>query len=123
LDQGVEILVANEEEGEEFASSNNEEVMLNKLAEFSKIAVLKLGSKGVQIQEDKNVVIVKSTPVKALATTGAGDSWMAGFLAGLLKGGTLKSAGEFGNKVGAEMVQVLGAGLSKAAWMDLKKEM
>jgi sugar/nucleoside kinase (ribokinase family) len=123
LNAGVGVLVANEEEGEEFAQSNDETLMLAKLANFAEIAVLKLGSKGVKVKSGNETSVVKSSPVKALDTTGAGDSWMAGFIAAILKGRTLSESAEFGNKVGAEMVQVLGAGLSAAKWTELKKEL
>jgi sugar/nucleoside kinase (ribokinase family) len=123
LSNGVGVLVANEEEGEEFASSSEESVMLSKLAEFAEIAVLKLGSKGVQLKKGDSVEVVKSNSVKALDTTGAGDSWMAGFIAAILQGKSLSASAEFGNKVGAEMVQVLGAGLPASKWEDLKKEL
>lgn len=121
LSKGVGVLVANEEEGEEFAASSDEATMLSKLAEFAEIAVLKLGSKGVQLKKGNVVEVVKSNPVKALDTTGAGDSWMAGFVAAILEGKSLAASAEFGNKVGAEMVQVLGAGLSEEKWIELKK--
>jgi sugar/nucleoside kinase (ribokinase family) len=123
LSDGVGILVANEEEGEQFASSKDEKVMLAKLAEFAEIAVLKLGSKGVRVQQASNVYDVKSTPVVALDTTGAGDSWMAGFLTGVINGKDLDKSAQFGNQVGAEMVQVLGAGLSVEKWIELKKDL
>lgn len=123
LSVGVGVLVANEEEGEEFAESNDKTLILTKLGKFAKIAVLKLGSRGVQIKRGAEISVVKSKPVKALDTTGAGDSWMAGFIAAILKGKELPEAAEFGNRVGAEMVQVLGAGLPKSKWDELKKEL
>ena len=48
---------------------------------------------------------------------------MAGFVAAILQGNSLTASAEFGNKVGAEMVQVLGAGLTVSKWAELKKDL
>jgi 2-dehydro-3-deoxygluconokinase len=48
-------------------------------------------------------------PVRALDTTGAGDSFNAGFLAGWLKGATPERAVELGRAVAAQVVQHMGA--------------
>jgi sugar/nucleoside kinase (ribokinase family) len=42
-------------------------------------------------------------------TLGAGDTWTAGFLCGLLRGWDLERVARFANAVGACCVQALGA--------------
>jgi sugar/nucleoside kinase (ribokinase family) len=46
--------------------------------------------------------------VTAVDTSGAGDAWVAGFLAGLLRGRDLEQAGRLGNAMGAMCVTAIG---------------
>ncbi len=52
---------------------------------------------------------VPALPVTVVDTLGAGDSWCAGFLTGLLRGWELEKTARFANAVGASCVQALGA--------------
>ncbi len=72
---------------------------------------LKLGGRGCYLQENKGDTgnIVPPYKVKAVDTTGAGDSFCAGFIAGLVKGMDFISCGRFANAVGAHCVSELGA--------------
>jgi sugar/nucleoside kinase (ribokinase family) len=54
--------------------------------------------------------------IKAIDTTGAGDYWAAGFLTGWLKKKPLKDCAAMGARLGAEIVQVIGADLDEATW-------
>lgn len=72
------------------------------------IAGVKLGSGGCHILADDGEAHIPIYKVDAVDTSGAGDSWAAGFLTGLLKGwGTLTCA-KFGNAVAAHCVQAVG---------------
>ncbi len=75
-----------------------------------KVAI-KLGDRGCYLQENKGDkgIIVPPFKVKAIDTTGAGDSFCAGFIAGLVKGMDFVSCGRFANAVGAHCVSALGA--------------
>ena len=53
-------------------------------------------------------------------TTGAGDTWAAGFLAGYLKGLDVAVCGRLGAQTGAVVVQVMGAQLSRDTWLGLR---
>jgi sugar/nucleoside kinase (ribokinase family) len=62
-------------------------------------------------------------PVKAervVDTTGAGDSWAAGFLYGHLRGQSLAAAGSLGSLLGSETVQHLGASIPDQHWPRLR---
>ncbi|NLB80646.1 MAG: carbohydrate kinase family protein [Clostridiaceae bacterium] len=76
----------------------------------SKVAI-KLGSKGCYLQDGKNKkpVIVPPYKVQAVDTTGAGDSFCAGFITALVKGMSFTECGYFANAVGAHCVSALGA--------------
>ncbi|MCC6414684.1 MAG: adenosine kinase, partial [Opitutaceae bacterium] len=55
-------------------------------------------------------------------TTGAGDSWAAGFLYGHLRGASLSAAGAIGSLLGSETVQHLGASIPDLHWPRLQTQ-
>jgi len=69
---------------------------------------LKLGAEGCWIQDSQRKVHVPAFKVEVVDTSGAGDAWVAGFLAGLLQGWDLERAGRFGNAMGAMCVTAIG---------------
>jgi sugar/nucleoside kinase (ribokinase family) len=76
-----------------------------------KTVVIKLGKKGcfIKDQNGEKHLIPTYTKVKAVDTTGAGDSFVAGFLTGLTKGWNLYECGKFANAVGTHCVMAAGA--------------
>ena len=81
------------------------------LAMGVKIAVIKLGKQGCFIKDlngEKHWIPTYSK-IKAVDTTGAGDSFVAGFLTGLTKGWSLYECGKFANAVGTHCVMATGA--------------
>ena len=76
-----------------------------------KTVVIKLGKKGCFIKDLKGEkhLIPTYTKIKAVDTTGAGDSFVAGFLTGLTKGWNLYECGKFANAVGTHCVMAAGA--------------
>jgi sugar/nucleoside kinase (ribokinase family) len=70
--------------------------------------VIKLGPLGSRWISPGRVVEEPSIPVKALDTTGAGDAFNAGFLAGLLSGLSPRRALRLGNTVGARSTMAVG---------------
>lgn len=73
--------------------------------------VIKLGSRGCYMREtkDSQPVIIPCFKVKAVDTTGAGDSFCAGFLSAMAKGLSFEECGRFANAVGAHCVMAMGA--------------
>ncbi|HSD98601.1 MAG TPA: PfkB family carbohydrate kinase [Patescibacteria group bacterium] len=62
-----------------------------------KIIITTLGEKGSMIQENTKIYTIPVVRVKKVAaTTGAGDSWRGGFLAGLKRGFDLQTCGQMG---------------------------
>lgn len=76
-----------------------------------KHVVIKMGSSGsyVQTEPDTQGVLIPAYKVKALDTTGAGDSFCAGFTYGLSHGMDAYEAADFANAVGAHCVMEIGA--------------
>lgn len=111
----VEILIANEDEAKAFTGKEPGEA-LEQMAQKVPIAVVKLGAEGALIARGSERVRVQAIAATAIDTTGAGDLWASGFLAGWLKGLPLGEAGRWGSLCAGEVVQILGAHLSGAVW-------
>jgi len=89
---------------------NPEEVAKFLLDEGVGVVGLKMGERGCMVRSAKGDRIdISSLPVKAVDALGAGDAWVAGFLAGLVKGWDLERCARFANAVGACCVLALGA--------------
>jgi sugar/nucleoside kinase (ribokinase family) len=71
--------------------------------------VLKLGHRGCAIYTADGELTVPAFDVPVVDTTGAGDCFVAGFLAEWLRGSTFEDAARFANAVGALVVQHVGA--------------
>ncbi len=76
-----------------------------------KVVVIKVGSDGCYIKtaDGETYKIPVYTGIDVKDTTGAGDSFCAGFLSGLSRGLTLEECGRLGNAVGAHCVMEVGA--------------
>ncbi len=85
------------------------------LAEGVKILVLKRGAKGAKIITRGEDFFVPAPKVEAVDTTGAGDVFAAGFLAGLLNGLDLEKSGKLASLLAARSV----TGYGRSAYPDL----
>lgn len=111
----VDIVFANEKEA--FALTGMEpEDALHFLAERCDIAVVKVGAKGALVQHRDQVVVIPPMKAEVVDTTGAGDMWAAGFLAGLVKGESLQKCGMMGAIVAKNIIEVVGAKMDAARW-------
>ena len=73
-------------------------------------AVIKCGKKGCIIQTKDKCTEIPAFPVAKVAdSTGAGDTFVAGFLYGLSRGFSVEQCGSFGNAVASCTVEALGA--------------
>lgn len=71
--------------------------------------IVKLGERGAYVESNTEAAFVEGFPVKKVVDPiGAGDSFAAGVLSGLLKGDSLPEAVRKGNASGAITVQVSG---------------
>jgi sugar/nucleoside kinase (ribokinase family) len=66
--------------------------------------VVKLGAEGCYIDSGGWAEFVKSEPVNAADTTGAGDAFAGGFLASILKGRSLLQAARRGNEMARSLI-------------------
>ena len=114
----VDIVFANEKEA--FALTGMEpEAALHYLADRCQIAVVKVGAKGAFVQRGQEMVIVPPMEANVVDTTGAGDMWAAGFLAGWVKGENLQRCGMMGAIVAKNIIEVVGAKMDDARWKKI----
>lgn len=74
-----------------------------------KNVITTLGDKGAVIQEKEKVYEIKPVQVAAVvSTTGAGDAWRGGFLAGLQRGLPIQVCGQMGAVAGSFAVEHYG---------------
>lgn len=77
-----------------------------------KKVIITLGRNGVYVNDGEKSDIIPAFKVQAIDTTGAGDAFNGGLLAGLSKGMDIWEASKFGNAVGALSVQKVGTTVS-----------
>jgi sugar/nucleoside kinase (ribokinase family) len=116
---GIDILFANADEAAAWNPAGPE-AALEELARQVAVVAVKLGKDGALIASGSQRVRVAAETVQAIDTTGAGDSWAAGFLAGYLRGLPLHQCGRLGSLSGAAVVQVMGAQLPRQSWLGVK---
>ena len=116
----VDIVFANEQEALALTGMEPEKA-LHYIAERCEIAVVKIGAKGAYIQRGDEIVTIPPMKADVVDTTGAGDMWAAGFLAGLVKGENLQKCGMMGAIVAKNIIEVMGAKMDDERWDNIHK--
>lgn len=114
----VDIVFANEQEALALTGMEPENA-LHYIAERCEIAVVKIGAKGAYIQRGNEIVTIPPMKADVVDTTGAGDMWAAGFLAGLVKGENLQKCGMMGAIVAKNIIEVMGAKMDDERWDNI----
>jgi sugar/nucleoside kinase (ribokinase family) len=86
----IDVFLPNETEITAVAGVEGVEAALKKLANLDLIAAVKLGARGGAVQLKNKLIYAPALPVRLVDTTGAGDSFDAGFLYGYLNGWDLE---------------------------------
>ena len=115
----LDIVFANEEEAKAFTSLEDPVEALHQMAKICEIAIVKVGSKGAYVQQGDQVVKIDPIPAKVIDTTGAGDLWAAGFMAGLVQGKSLETCAKMGATVAANIIEVIGAKMDEKRWQKI----
>lgn len=121
LEDRLDIVFANEQEAQVLTGLEDPEAALYYIGERCQIAVVKVGAKGAFIQRGNEVVTIPPMPADVIDTTGAGDMWASGFLAGLVKGEPLQKCGMMGAIVAKNIIEVMGAKMDDERWNDIHK--
>lgn len=96
--------------------TNNEQSVFNAMARLEQAGyasmVVTLGERGVRLRNAGQTHVIPARPVIAVDTTGAGDAFIGGLVAGLLSDMVLKHAAEFANVAASISVTRQGAAVS-----------
>lgn len=116
----VDIVFANEDEAKAFTCEAEPVNALQAISELCKLAVVKIGTRGALIKRGGDVVHVGiMAAAKRVDTTGAGDFYAAGFLAGLCSGLTLRQCGTIGAITAGKVIEVVGTTFGEGAWDEV----
>lgn len=121
IKNSIDIVFANEEEAKSFTGKEPLEA-LDEIAEMCEIAVVKVGKHGSYIKRGSELVKIGTIEAKAIDTTGAGDSYAAGFFYGLTKGYDLETCGKIAALVSGKVVEIMGANLPDDRWPEIHSE-
>ena len=102
------ILFPNAEEAAILAGSDDAETQCARLAALYPLVVIKRGAAGCEAAERSRRWRVAARPVEAIDTTGAGDAFVAAFLAAHLKGADVETALEQAAAAGAAASTTVG---------------
>lgn len=104
----IDILFMNETEAIHYSRKKEVIDAIKDFGKTCKLVVAKLGKKGSIAVKDGHIYEAASYSVEAIDTTGAGDSFNAGFVYGFLKGKSIEEALKYGNACGGLSVTALG---------------
>jgi sugar/nucleoside kinase (ribokinase family) len=108
----VDFWIPSIEEGKILTGEDDKEKMVKRFREAgaNNIVGIKLGAEGCYLTDKENSYTIPAFKVpQVIDTTGAGDSFLAGFLTAQIRKSGLLEAGRLGNAVGSFAVQALGA--------------
>ena len=108
MDEFVDILFCNETEGAIMSNADDAEEQLKYLSKSVNHIILTLGSRGSMICLDNEKTAIKAFEVQAVDTTGAGDSFAAGYLYGLTNNYSVIDAGNLASFCAATIVSHVG---------------
>lgn len=115
--QYVDYLFANDEEARLLTEEENvEEAAARLYCAGAKHVIIKCGAEGCYVYaKEKAFWSCALRGVRCVDTTGAGDSFAAGFIHALLKGDSLEGCAEYANRCGGRAAEAIGA----TEWLDL----
>ena len=106
----TDIFISSETELNKMMGEKDTNKSLEKVLEMGpSVIAMTRGSKGVLVADKNNRYEIPPYKVNVVDTTGAGDSFTAGFLTGYLEGKNLEICGKLGNANAAILIQNIGA--------------
>ena len=116
----VDIAFLNETEAKEFTGLEPEEAVVE-IGNRVKVAVVKIGKEGSLVSADGIVTYIPGFPAEAVDTTGAGDTFAAGFLYGYCQGWEMEKAGKLGSLMAARIVEKKGVKIDELDVEEIQK--
>lgn len=117
----VDFLFVNEGEAAELSGKSNPHAAARELSRRAACAVVKLGSKGAVLARGGDLVTEPGRRVRAVDTTGAGDSFAAGFVSAFLGGEADQQCLKQGNACGALSTRAVGGTAGQPDQKELSK--
>jgi sugar/nucleoside kinase (ribokinase family) len=106
----MDVLLLNEEEANYLTGTADMHKALEILLERVKVVVIKRGAQGaIGKSRGGDLIEVPASATKVVDTTGAGDSFAAGFIASFVRDGDVEKALQSGANVAAHCVAIVGA--------------
>ena len=104
----LDVMLMNETECLHYTGGADAEAGAKRIAEKAGMAVIKCGRKGSLLVQGQTVIRMPGIPVKVMDSTGAGDSFNAGFISAWLAGKPLATCLQTGNICGGLSTTALG---------------
>lgn len=119
VEDGVDIVVADDEEIYELLRTDNIEDTVRILSEYDNLFAVTRSEKGSVIIQGKQKILQSATPVeKVVDTTGAGDAYTAGFLFGYTQEKSLEECARLGTFCATKVIQQVGARIERGVLDD-----
>ena len=101
--QNVDVFFPSWQEARDLTGARSPEAALRRLAEMNPRAILgvKLGAQGCIVRDGDSQRKIAAHQVQVIDATGAGDAFLAAFVAGLLRSQPLEECAKLGNAAGA----------------------
>ena len=107
----IDYITPNEDEARFFSGRETPEEMADVFLSYGvRNVIVKLGGRGCLLRGEEGTLALPACRVHAVDATGAGDNFLAGFAAELLRGASAQEALRFANACGAICTTAVGAG-------------
>ena len=118
----VDIVFANEDEARAFSGEEEPVNALQYISTMCDLVIVKIGMRGALIKQGSEVSHVGiMAAAKRVDTTGAGDFYAAGFLAGMCEGLSLRQCGTIGAITAGKVIEIVGTTPTEEAWDDVAR--
>ena len=118
----VDIVFANEDEARVFSGEEEPVNALQYISTMCDLVIVKIGMRGALIKQGGEVSHVGiMAAAKRVDTTGAGDFYAAGFMAGMCEGLSLRQCGTIGSITAGKVIEIVGTTPTEEAWEDVDR--
>lgn len=122
ISEYVDIVFANEDEARAFSGEEEPVNALQYISTMCDLVIVKIGMRGALIKQSSEVSHVGiMAAAKRVDTTGAGDFYAAGFLAGMCEGLSLRQCGTIGAITAGKVIEIVGTTPTEEAWDDVAR--
>ena len=122
ISEYVDIVFANEDEARAFSGEEEPVNALQYISTMCDLVIVKIGMRGALIKQGNEVSHVGiMAAAKRVDTTGAGDFYAAGFMAGMCEGLSLRQCGTIGAITAGKVIEIVGTTPTEEAWEDVAR--